>query len=192
MTRVFDYAQSAVQADPSVIFCLDSDLRITYCNPAWDRFALENGGEALCSPAPIGRSVLDFISGPDRDYFATHYRRVLRGTEPWEHDYECSSPDTFRKFRLRALPMRTRAGLMVINSLCVEHPLDLVGHPPLEAVYRMDNGMIVMCSGCRRTRRVEPASVWDWVPGLVERMPLDISHGICERCKELYYPDHKG
>ena len=36
----FDYPASVVEADTSIIYCLDLNLAITYCNPAWDRFAI--------------------------------------------------------------------------------------------------------------------------------------------------------
>ena len=58
MVELFDYPVSVVEADTAVIFCLDADLRITYCNPAWDRFALENGGEHLCRPAAANSAQL--------------------------------------------------------------------------------------------------------------------------------------
>jgi hypothetical protein len=47
----FDYPAFVVEADTSVIYCLDLNLAITYCNPAWDRFAMENGAKELCRPA---------------------------------------------------------------------------------------------------------------------------------------------
>jgi PAS fold len=190
MDKLFDYPTAVVEADSSVIFCLDSDLRITYCNPAWDRFAVENGGDALCRPAPIGRFVLDYISGPDRGYFESHYRATLRQNEPWERDYQCSSHNRYRIFRLRAVPMKTVYGLFVINSLIVEDAHQIAACPPVEEAYRTARGLIVMCASCRRTRRNSPqAEVWDWVPQFVEQFPAHTTHGVCAPCKELYYPD---
>lgn len=57
-----------LDANADLIFCLDVDLRFTYCNAAWDRFALANGALQLCCPAPLGRSVLDYISTSHREY----------------------------------------------------------------------------------------------------------------------------
>jgi len=190
MSRLFDYPKAAVEADTSVIFCLDSELKITYCNPAWDQFALANSAPGLCRPAPIGRTVLDFIDGADQHYFEKHYRRALQQTEPWERDYECSSNDLHRKFRLRAIPMETVRGLFVINSLVIEQPHQLDSCTPLEELYRTRHGLIIMCSSCRRTRRnlLNP-ELWDWVPDFVQEFPVRTSHGICPPCRELYYPD---
>jgi PAS domain-containing protein len=149
----FDYPASVVEADTSVIFCLDPNLTITYCNPAWDRFAKENGGSELYRPSVIGRSILEFIGGPQRDYYARTYKRLLAVAEPWDHEYECSSKEVYRRFHLRAVPIKKRAGLLVINSLRVERPHQLVPCEPLEEVYRDSTGLIIMCGSCRRTRR---------------------------------------
>jgi len=190
MGKLFDYPTAVVEADTAVIFCLDSDLRITYCNPAWDRFAIENGGDALCRPAPIGRRVLDYIGGPDQEYFERHYGSALLKKEPWERDYECSSHNVYRIFRLRAVPMETVRGLFVVNSLIVDQAHHIAGCLPLEEAYRTARGLIVMCASCRRTRRNDPqAELWDWVPRFVEEFPVRTSHGVCPPCRELYYPD---
>jgi hypothetical protein len=34
----------------SVVFALDPELRIQYCNPAWDEFAAANGAGYLTRP----------------------------------------------------------------------------------------------------------------------------------------------
>jgi hypothetical protein len=177
-------------ADPesTVICCLDSRLRIVYCNSAWDRFAVENGAPHLCRPAPIGHCILDFISGPDRDYFEKHYRTCLLESQLWERDYECSSAKVHRTFRMRVLPLQSMRGLLVIFSLQVERPHELAGSPPLEDLYRSERGLIMMCASCRRTRRDGPdGESWDWIPSFVDRMPLRTSHGICTPCMELHY-----
>lgn len=188
----FDYPASVVEADTSIIFCLDLNLTITYCNPAWDRFAMENSGSRLCRPGVIGRSILEFIGGPQRDYYARTYKRLLTVGEAWEHEYECSSKEVYRKFHLRAVPIRKTAGLLVINSLRVERPHEVVQCQPLEDVYRNSTGLIIMCGSCRRTRRNSiGATSWDWVPEFVENFPVRSSHGLCPPCCELYYPDEE-
>jgi hypothetical protein len=188
--KLFDYPTSIVEADNAVIFCLDPELIITYCNPAWDQFAIQNGGPELCRPMPVGRCVLDFIGGPDRGYFKKHYDHTLQQSEPWEREYECSSSDVYRKFQMRVLPMQSVRGLFVINSLIVEQAHQLSASPPLEEVYRRADGFILMCGSCRRTRRNSPGiDIWDWVPSFVEDFPARTTHGICAPCKEHYYPD---
>ena len=193
MDTPFDYQPEIVEADTAVIFCLDSDLLITYCNPAWDRFATENGGPELRRPQVIGTCVLDYISGPARDYYATAYKRVLAQSKPWQHRYECSSEKVHREFRLLAIPIKKRPGVFVRNSLDVEHAHQEALSKPLEKVYRQSNGLITMCSGCRRTRRnLSGVEIWDWVPAFLALPPAaarQITYGICSTCRELYYPE---
>ncbi|MBZ5577327.1 MAG: PAS domain-containing protein [Acidobacteriia bacterium] len=186
---LFDQISVVVlENDPSVIFALDSSLRLVYCNPAWDRFAVANGGAALVRPAPIGKPLLGFIKEPLAAYYETAYQEVLRTLEPWRHLYECSSPSTFRRFAMQVLPMKGH-GLLVVNSLCVERPHDSAPDWSCEAAYRRDDGILVMCSHCRRTRRVGALEHWDWVAHYVRELPPRTSHGLCPSCLEYYYPD---
>ena len=56
-------------------------------------------------------------------------------------------------------------------------------------LYRDRDGTIVMCSNCRKTRRVGVApETWDWVAALVANQPAGVSHGLCKICLEYYYP----
>ena len=184
-----EYPREVVDNDEVVMFSLDGNLNITYCNTGWDQFALANGGQHLCTPGPIGRCVLDYIGGPDREYFAKHYKRLIGRSEPWERDYECSSANVYRKFRLRVVPFRKKAGLCVMNFLIVEHPHQSAASAPFEETYRRPDGLIVMCASCRRTRRSLNPEGWDWVPAFVTEFPLRSTHGVCLPCRELYYPD---
>lgn len=179
----------ALENDLSVIFALDPKLRLTYCNPAWDHFAAANGGRGLLRPAPIGRSLLEFITGTVAEFYVSAFQDVLAHGQAWEHEYECSSSSVFRKFTMRALPIRTGPGILVINSLCVERPHHgLAAHPP-DPLYESPGGVILMCSHCRRTRRSAPREQWDWVPAYIDNPPVNASHGLCRLCLEYYYPE---
>src|SRR5579872_1274626 len=162
---------AALEHDHSVIFSLDANLRITYCNTAWDRFAAANGGAELIRPAPIGRSLLDYISGPLVPYYETAFRNALSAAQTWRNVYECSSPAVFRKFVMHVFPLKETHGLLVVNSLCVERPHEPSHEPRCDAAYRAPNGIVVMCSHCRRTRRSHGSEQWDWVPEYVEHQP---------------------
>ena len=178
---------AALEQDTSVIFALDSSLRITYCNAAWDHFAAANGAPELVRPAPIGRSLLEYIRGPVASYYENAFRRVLIAADPWQHVYECSSPTIFRKFMMHVFPLKKTPGLLVVNSLCVERPHEASHESPCGAGYRSSHGVVVMCSHCRRTKRSESSDHWDWVPEYVERLPPNTSHGLCNLCLEYYY-----
>ena len=179
---------AVLEQDRSVIFGLDSGLHIVYCNGAWDHFAAANGGSDLLRPAPIGHLLLESIHGPLRAYYDSAYRNVLRASQPWTHIYECSSPTVYRKLSMRVLPLKKTGGLLVVNSICVERPHPLSTSRLCESIYRQQDGMLVMCSHCRRTRRVDESQVWDWVPEYVERLPRGASHGLCDVCREYHYP----
>lgn len=51
-----------------------------------------------------------------------------------------------------------------------------------------DTGLIVMCMHCRRTRSVAGPARWTFVSNWVERMPKNVSHGLCEPCGLHFYP----
>src|SRR3954449_848759 len=175
--------------DSDVVFCLDAELRITYWNAAWDRFARENGAPDFHQPT-LGRSVLEYMTEPDRACYARIFRRVLTQRQPWEHLYEYPTPDLHRQFRVRVLPLMRETGLMVISSLEVDEVHQGVPWSPGEKRYRNGQGLILMCCGCRRTRRHAPGEEsWEWVPNFIERMPSRISHGICPACRKHYYAE---
>lgn len=99
--------------DPAIIFLLDSTFCLRYCNPAWDRFAKENGGYHLLRETQIGRSVIDVTPSPLRPFYSTLYQSVLDSGEETYCYYECSSDETFRRFTCmwpaRLLRIRARS-----------------------------------------------------------------------------------
>ena len=182
----FNLSATPLESDPSVIYALDREFHIRYCNRAWDEFAVDNAGEHLRRASVVGRPLFDFISGPPEAHFREACRRVLEENKAWMQEYECSSAGTFRKFAMHVHPFGGGAGLLVVNSLLVQNPHDEAAHPALEAAYRDSNGLIVMCSNCRRTRRCGEDEVWVWAPGFVSAPPHRVSHGLCPPCVEGY------
>jgi hypothetical protein len=180
-----------LEKDPSVVYFLDRRLRITHCNPAWDRFAAENGGEHLTRQAMIGTSVLEVIPAPLKPFYGDGYDHVFSSLVPWEHTYECSSPTIYRSFRMGVYLDPEEEGLVVVNSLTVEHPHgnDREPHPSSPAYASANEGIVTMCSHCRRTQRIDSKEVWDWVPAYVENRPQHTSHGLCPICTFMYYPE---
>jgi hypothetical protein len=184
--------RSTLETDPAVIYALDQELRIVYCNEAWDRFSAANGGRGLQRDRQVGCSVVETIPLALRPYFIKNYQSVLATGQPWEHSYECSSPTLFRQFRMMACPDLASKGIVVVNSLWVER-----AHDPAERsdrvaddyLYRREDGLITMCCHCRRTSRTGN-SRWDWVADYLRRPPHNVTHGICEVCVNLYYPDY--
>jgi hypothetical protein len=179
-----------VESDPEVSFVLDEKLRLVYCNPAWDRFALWNGGASLEAARMIGTPVLECTSGAVFDYYQSLYADILAGAQARSHDFHCSSPEMERLMRMQVHGFRSVRALLVTCSLRVERPHSFPALPPIEAAYRDERGLIVMCCNCRRTRRLGTRpEVWDWIPDFVRRLPDAVSHGICKLCLAYYYPE---
>jgi len=180
-----------LEADDATIYMLGPDLRIVYCNRAWDVFASLNGGVGLTREAVLGTCILDVIAEPLRQFYASGFARAQTTLRPWEHDYECSSPEQFRLFHMRVLPLAS-SYLLVENSLRVERPhgAERPAMPPSPASYVTEDGIITMCCHCRRTRRLNADSehVWDWVPEFLSHPPGNVSHGLCRNCRAYFYP----
>ena len=109
-----EIAPKALEDDPNIVYAVDAGFRLTYGNKAWDKFAAENGAPELRWGALYGRSVLDFICGPSRDFYRRVFQRTIATGKPWEQDYECSSPTVLRRFHMQVLPLRA------VPSLCGE------------------------------------------------------------------------
>jgi hypothetical protein len=175
--------------DQAVVYLLDNDLRLAYCNKAWDEFAEHNGGVHLRRIEQVGHRVLDSTPEPLKAFYRSVFERALAEQKPWEHSYECSSPDCYREFHMQVLPLQAPPRLVVVNSLVVEKAHERIIRPPLTALYRTTGGVITMCMHCRRTRRSEESEIWDWVPEFLVAPPDNVSHGLCSTCFHYYYPE---
>jgi hypothetical protein len=180
-----------LEDDPSVIYFLDSQLHITHCNAAWDRFAMENGGQNLNRQYMVGKPVLDSVPQVLKSFYIKAYQKVLASRKPWAHTYECSSANTFRTFHMSVYSDLEKNGLLVVNSLSVERPhgRDREPHQVSPVYSAPHSGFVTLCSHCRRTQRVDHKEIWDWVPAYLERPPMTISHGLCPVCMVVYYPE---
>ena len=181
------FSLDALREEPSTIYALSQDLRITYVNAAWTRFALANGARWNEGEWGIGRSVMDAIPELLRPFYERLFERALEERVVVEHDYDCSSATVSRRFRMRLLPCEA-GGLLVVHSLLREDPRSEPGMPPLDALYR-HLGMIAQCSHCRRVQRANEPDHWDWVPAYVEQPQPNTSHGLCPLCADYYYSE---
>jgi hypothetical protein len=180
------FTLASLEADPGTIIGLFSDLRIGYVNPAWVRFARDNGGEGVIVRWPPGASIESALAGPLRGFIDRAFTAAAAGGPPFQDTYECSSATVERRFLMRI--HKLAAGFLVTHSLVVTRPHAGPGEAPDEAMYRKPDGLVVQCCVCRRTRRSLPPYPWDWVPGFVTRLPPRTSHGLCETCVDHYYP----
>jgi hypothetical protein len=185
---VTEWLTEWLEDDRSVVYVLDADLRLAYCNKAWDEFARRNGGAHLLRIKQVGYSVMDAIPEPLKTFYRSAFERSLAEHRSWEHLYECSSPDVYREFHMRVLPLQAPPRLVIVNSRVVEKAHERIRRAPLKTVYRTAGGTISMCMHCRRTRRSDEPDVWDWVPEFLAKMPDNVSHGLCPTCFCYYYP----
>ncbi|HEY4365503.1 MAG TPA: hypothetical protein VGN17_31370 [Bryobacteraceae bacterium] len=179
--------QNAYDEDESIIYLLDGELKIARCNPAWDRFALANGGERAVAARVTGTHVMDVVPPPLTEFYSIAYGNVRKFRKDWWHVFECSSAAIRRVFQMRILP--AREGLLVVNTLIRETPAEAGEHgPPRD--YDAGDGMLTACSHCRRVRNVRMAGRWDWAPEVAWSGELLTVFDLCEFCRA--YHSHRG
>ena len=161
---------------------VDHSLRVLYCNPAWDAFARANGGtDRALGANVVGQDLLTFIPDVLHGFYADHLNTTLTGMGTWKHDYECSTPSEFRVFRLQACPLTDERELLLCHApmLVRPHYRDAV-----RSLRR--NGLVRMCSHCRRTSRNGGIGAWDWIPEHLAHPPENRKDDLCESCAEYY------
>ncbi|MDB4964206.1 MAG: hypothetical protein JWP01_4205 [Myxococcales bacterium] len=173
-----------VKDSDNTSYLLSSGLQIVRVNTGWTKFALENGGGQMLERWGRNSALLDAVPPVLRDLYRTGFAKALATGVCWEHDYECSSHELFREFRMYAYPIHGTL-LTVTHSLRVQRPHDREARPAADAIYRSE-GLIRMCSYCRRVRANDADERWDWVPSFVEHMPPGVSHGICRPCAAFH------
>lgn len=179
---------TAMQTCPQACFALTEALEFSYCNPAWDRFALENQGtRGALAKDVLHKCFLEFVPEQLKAHYAGLFSRARATGRMQSQDYECSSAQKFRIYRMQAYPLEAGLGFLVVNSLRVEREHTRRAHEPDDARYRDKNGFICMCANCRRAQRIGDPGTWDWVPDYVRNRRRDVTHGICPFCREYYY-----
>jgi hypothetical protein len=183
-----DTVPASVESSPHACFALTESLDICYCNPAWDRFALENGGGPdVLAASVLHKPFLQFVTGELTENFKNLFQRARTLGRLQSQDYECSSAQVFRVYRMQVYPLQSGSGFVVNNSLRVVHPHTRAVCEPDDAIYRCTRGLIHVCANCRRTQRVGDPEIWDWVPAYVERPRPEMTHTVCPFCREYYY-----
>lgn len=185
----FDVA--ALERHAGAIFVVAPDWRLRYMNAAWQRFAAENDGEpGISTRFPRGSSLLDaFASDRLRDYYSRHYAACRQRGKIWWHEYDCSSPDTPRRFQQLVYPLAD-GNLLVVNSRLIA-PARRAAADALTATlasYRDARGLIHQCAHCRRVHVASEDDCWDWVPRWARHIPRSASHTFCPTCVGFFYP----
>src|SRR5690349_1671320 len=137
---------------PAVTYALDRQLRIVYCNDAWDRFAESNGGTAVKRPTPYGRNVLDVVPEFLKPLYRSAYLNVFATGRTWEFHYECSSATEYRFFRMSASASPPNDDLVVVVNFLMElrpHGQDRPVRLPDSNIYGGHGERVTMCCLCR-------------------------------------------
>ncbi len=172
------------ETDPAVIYALDRDDRLTHCNLAWDRFAFDNNGASAARQHQLTRCIFDSIPVSLTAFYRDLYKSVRTTRQERTHIMECSSPLLFRRFHMSIRPFG-EAGLLTVNTLLEETPHSRESHEA-DSRYVDRNGIVMICSHCRRTRNVLQPEIWDWVPAFLGNDPR-VSHGLCPLCLNYHY-----
>ena len=183
-----DKMPAALESSPHACFALTESLEICYCNAAWDRFARENSAEPdVLAASVLHKPFLQFVPEDLRLVYTELFQRARALGRMQSQDYECSSAQAFRVYRMQVYPLQPGCGFAVVNSLVVAHPHTRAVCEPDEASYRDNDGLIHMCANCRRALRVGHPETWDWVPAYVETPRWNMTHTVCPFCREYYY-----
>ena len=175
----------------NVIYVFDDRLTLVEINDAYRKFAEANlAGPQFLAKFGAGCELLDVIPAPLQPFYTDLYQRALGG-EVIEHDYQCHSPERYRIFRLRLIPLED-GRVIAENSLRVDialpGALDL-DEVAISAAYVGPSGLINQCMHCRKVKAATGADRWDWIPMMIASRDRRVSHGLCRVCLELYYPD---
>ena len=174
------------------IYGLSKELNLIYVNPGWIYFAKENGvRENVLKKFPLGTSISKAFMGEKiKDFFIKKYTKVLETGKSWHFEYECSSIDEFRQFHQDTYPLKDGNGLIIVNALIVNLPMEHLGRKALKALdkrYVKSTGFVTQCGNCMCTQRADKPEFWDWVPDWVEKIPNNFSHSICPICFDYYW-----
>jgi hypothetical protein len=176
-----DLPKFSVDHSRDVIYLLSHELRIVYCNPAWDKFAIENHGLAARCQNVSGTELLRHIAEDLQPTYLSAFA-LARTSGRSELTFECSSPSHYRHFRMRIRLLR--AGYAITNSLQVERLHNREIFQPDYAHF--ENGTITSCAGCRRTKNLRTQDAWDWVPYFLKDNLVPTCHRLCPACTVYY------
>jgi hypothetical protein len=180
-----DFDLDHLEAHPGTVYAVSPDTSLQFLNSAWDRFYAENGGREDQAWG-LGARLLDATPEALRPFYETRFQQTIAENRPWEHVYECSSPEAVRQFHMLAYPLPAGAGALVINSLQYQAPRPSEGQRATDA-YLDEYGLVHQCAHCRKVRRIADRRVWDWAPALVRSPYPRTSHALCPPCFGYYY-----
>ncbi len=197
---MFD-VQNLIDAMEGIAYVLDPEGTIvTIGTRNWNRFASENGGEALIDgEGVIGRSLYDIIAG---ESVKDSYRRFADAIRSADHPSavfasRCDSPSVKRSLRLAMTPIGGVGGAphVLVQSVTLSEearpPIGLFDFQGLLAAMERDRTrpVLAMCSYCQDVRfppgSDDETGTWITAEDYYRRggtSDVGISHGICSGC----------
>jgi hypothetical protein len=174
-----------IRPSPSISYILDGQRNITYCNPAWDQFAIANEAPELAYESVYGTPISRWIPESMYAFYSRVFDDVENTGKLWQHSYECSSETRFRTFQMHVYPILPMNWLLVMNTKLVEHE-QTVEAPEDLGVFVDQHGIITVCAHCRCVRRTDNPQEWNYVPKFLKKGIPNLSHGLCPACN-LYF-----
>ncbi len=163
-----------------VVYIVNRDNLIIAVNDAWDRFAVENQGEAILKSAVLGHSVLDFVSGKaTQSYWQRLLARARQRTTPLQVDYRCDAP-LLKRWMCMELSLLDNGDLRISHT-------QLQSQPRKNAVCfvraaQRGKHSYIRCSLCNRVKNKEQ---WVEPEEVGAAPPLQVTYGLCESCVQF-------
>jgi len=183
--------QGAPQAVAEVRYRIDADDILVDLNPAWDRFALDNGAPELRGDRVRHRRLWAFIADPDARELHRRLLERLRSTgRAVTLPFRCDSPDTRRFMEMDIVPRADGAVVFHCRLLRSERrrPVALS-----DAGAGQAGPLVKMCSWCKRIE-VAPGD-WRELEVAIRALklfevdpPPGVSHGWCGTCLDALFP----
>jgi hypothetical protein len=170
-------------------FGLWPDLTFAFFNDGWFHFSEVNKGEPRISREwTLGRPLLEAIPDILHEFFIDGFRKCLAVGKPWEHEYDCSSPEIYRLMHQIVYPLGRSEGFLVVNSVRIERHIGELQEKREPDHYVDPHGIVHQCARCRRVENLAIKNRWDWIPAWVASPLQKVSHGLCPVCLDYYYP----
>lgn len=149
--EVLRQATSCLQAEPSSACLLGEDWDLIYVNPAWDRFAEENGGLST-SGHVLGHSYHSFARDPEISELLRSIQVRVSSGEAFTLFSRCDSPGIERRLASHFLPV-SGGGFHGTAVLHLSFEPSIVGQRLAWGVRNTAEPGGLTCSSCHRVLR---------------------------------------
>ncbi len=164
------------------VYRVDYRDRLTYMNEALADFADRSGSTGLAQTV-IGKSLWDYIEGPDVQHVYGVLMRKVRSTRtPAFLPFRCDLSDDRRFVEMVIMPL-SDGGIEFRTRLLDDPPQHLKSH-------QYHPGLLDMCATCKK---VNTPSGWlelETAIGVLDYFhrpsPPGFSHGLCDDCYKVF------